>query len=74
MALRPDNTLISTREMIAELALTPFRAFGALMERLAEKNSRTMVLDAINAIPDAELRAKGMTRAEAVSMAFRHDA
>ncbi|MFT7146834.1 MAG: hypothetical protein ACJASZ_001713 [Yoonia sp.] len=26
------------------------------------------------AIPEAELRAKGLTRADAISMAFRHDA
>ena len=74
MTLRPDNTLISTRETLIELVFTPFRAFGRMIERLAENNSRTQALAAINAIPEAELRAKGLTRADAISMVFRHDA
>ena len=74
MTIRPDNTMISTREMLVELILTPFRAFARLIERLAENNSRTQAIAAINAIPEEELRAKGLTRAQAVSMVFRHDA
>lgn len=74
MSLRPDNTLISNREMLTELVLTPFRALGRLIERLAENNSRTQAIAAVNAIPEAELRAKGLTRADAIAMVFRHDA
>ncbi len=74
MSIRPDNTLISNREMLLELLVTPFRAFGRLLHNLAENNSRTQALQAIAAISDADLRAKGLTRADAVSMVFRHDA
>lgn len=74
MSLRPDNTLISNREMLTELVLAPFRAVTDMIVRLAENNSRTQAIQAINAIPEAELRAKGLTRADAIAMAFRHDA
>jgi hypothetical protein len=74
MRHRADNTLISNSEMAMELVLVPLRAFGRWMMKLGENNSRTQAIQAINAIPEAELRAKGLTRADAISMAFRHDA
>ncbi|MDB4111793.1 DUF1127 domain-containing protein [Yoonia sp.] len=74
MSLRPDNTLISNREMLLELLVMPFRAIDKLLYNLAENSSRMQALQAIAAIPEADLRAKGLTRAEAVSMTFRHDA
>jgi len=73
MALHADNTLISNREVIAELVLTPLRAFGAMIEKLAVENSRTRALRAIADIPEEELRAKGLSRAEFANMAFHHD-
>ncbi len=74
MAYRSENTLISNREMLVELILTPLRALGGLIERMAISNSRTQALIAINEISDEELRAKGLSRADVVSMTFRHDA
>jgi uncharacterized protein YjiS (DUF1127 family) len=74
MTLRPDNTLISHREMLVELVLTPFRAFARLLERLTETNSRAQALAAVSALSEEELRAKGLTRADAISQVFRHDA
>ena len=74
MTHRSDNTLITNRELLVELILTPLRALGAVIERMAISNSRTQALLAINAIPEEELRAKGLTRADVVSMTFRHDA
>lgn len=74
MAIRPDNTLISNREMAIELLLAPFAAFGTLMHNLAENNSRMQALQALSTITDAELQARGLTRADAVSQTFRHDA
>ena len=77
MSLRPDNTLISNREMLLELLVMPFRAIDKLLYNLAENSSRMQALQALQAIaaiPEADLRAKGLTRAEAVSMTFRHDA
>ena len=74
MALQPDNTLISNRELIVELLTTPFRALGNLFIKMAENNSRVTALNALNAMSDAELAAKGLTRAEAVALLFRRDA
>ena len=74
MAIRPDNTLITNREMLLELASLPFRAVAALLHKLAENNSRMQALAAIAAVSDQELQAKGLTRADAVSLTFRHDA
>ncbi len=74
MALRPDNTLISNREMLTELVLAPFRAIGRTLEYLAVSNARTQALQEIAAIPEDQLRAKGVTRAELIGMTFRHDA
>lgn len=74
MSLRPDNTLISNREMLLELLVMPFRAIDKLLYNLAENSSRMQALQTIAAISEADLRAKGLTRAEAVSMTFRHDA
>ncbi|WP_411891098.1 DUF1127 domain-containing protein [Yoonia sp. SDW83-1] len=74
MAFQTDNTLISNREMMIELVLTPFRAIGRWFISLAENNSRTQALRQINNMTDADLAARGLTRAEAVNMMFRHDA
>jgi uncharacterized protein YjiS (DUF1127 family) len=73
MAFQSDNTLISTSEMIVELALTPLRALGRGLAYLTEHNSRAQTLRALAAISDDQLAARGLTRAEVVSMAFRHD-
>ena len=74
MALRPDNTLISNRETLIELLLAPFRALVRGIERMAEQNARTQALRAIADMPEAELRAKGLTRSEAASLVLHHDA
>lgn len=74
MAIRPDNTLITNREMFLELASVPFRPIAALLHKLAENNSRMQALEAIAAVSDKELQARGLTRADAVSLTFRHDA
>lgn len=74
MSIHPDNTLISNREMLLGLLATPFRAIGQLLHNLADNSSRMRALQAVAAIPEADLRARGLTRADAVSMAFRHDA
>lgn len=74
MAIQPDNTMISNREMLSELVMKPLRAIGSMLEGMAVSNSRTQALQAIWDIPEEELRAKGLTRADVVSMTFRHDA
>lgn len=74
MALRPDNTLISNREILIELLMAPLRAIGRGLQHLAVSNARTQALREIAEIPEAELSAKGLTRAELISRTFRHDA
>lgn len=74
MALRPDNTLISNREMLIELIAAPFSALAQKIEKMMVNNSRTQALQAIANIPDEELQARGLSRAELISMTFRHDA
>ena len=73
MAMHTDNTLISNREMIIELIKTPFRKLGDMIVSFAESNARTQALREIAEIPEETLRAKGLTRADAISMMFRHD-
>ena len=73
MSLRPDNTLISTREMLLELLATPFRAIGSGLKGFATSTARTQTLRELAAISDEELEARGLTRAEIVTMAFRND-
>lgn len=73
MSLRPDNTLISNREMLLELIATPVRALGAVLHNFAISTARANTLKEIAAMSDEDLRARGLTRAGVVSMAFRHD-
>jgi hypothetical protein len=74
MAIQPDNTLISNREMLIELVMKPLRGFGQMLEHMTVSNARTQAIQEIWSIPEEELRAKGLTRADLVSMTFRHDA
>ena len=74
MALLSDNTMISNREMLTELVMKPLRAFGGMLEHMAVSNARTQAIQEIAAIPEDELRARGITRADLLTMTFRHDA
>ncbi|PJI85277.1 hypothetical protein BC777_3278 [Yoonia maricola] len=73
MSLRPDNTLISNREMLAELLAMPFRMTAGLLKNFATNTARAQALREIAAIPEETLRAKGLTRADLITMTFRHD-
>ena len=73
MSLRPDNTLISNREMLLELVAIPLRAVGSALSGLATSTARSQTLRELAAMSDEELKARGLSRAEVVSMAFRHD-
>ena len=73
MALRPDNTLITNREILAEVLLAPFAALAGWFENYAMNNARTQALRAVANMSDAELAAKGLTRAEALRMVAPHD-
>ncbi len=73
MSLRPDNTLISNREMLLELLAVPFHAMGTALKSLATSTARAQTLRELAAISDEELKARGLTRADVVGFAFRHD-
>jgi hypothetical protein len=73
MALRPDNTLITNREILTEVLLAPFAALAGWVEHYATNNARTQALRAVANMSDAELAAKGLTRAEALRMVTPHD-
>ena len=73
MALRPDNTLISNREMLTELVLAPFYALVRWIDRIGESRARAQALSAIGELSDAQLAARGLTRADAIAMVFRKE-
>lgn len=73
MSLRPDNTLISNREMLLELLAAPFVAIGAALQSIAINTAHAQTLRELAAISDEELKARGLTRADVVCIAFRHD-
>ena len=73
MALQPDNTLITNRELITELLLSPFVALADGIEKLVTRNARTQALRAVAEMSDAELAAKGLTRSEMASMVLHHE-
>lgn len=74
MAFHSDNTLISNRELLTELALVPFRAIGRVMVNLSQNSANAVALRDLASVSDDALAAKGLTRAGIVSQAFRHDA
>ncbi|MGJ8621210.1 MAG: DUF1127 domain-containing protein [Yoonia sp.] len=73
MALHPDNTLISNREILIEVIATPFRALRDLFILMAESNRRVVALQAAAAISDAELLAQGLSRNDVIQRAVRHE-
>ncbi|MEL6838961.1 MAG: DUF1127 domain-containing protein [Pseudomonadota bacterium] len=69
MALRPDNTLISNREMFVEL----FHKIGEIFAALVTRSPRYAAVETLNRTSDAELASKGLTRAQVAEQLFRHD-
>lgn len=75
MAFQSENTLITNKEIFAELGrvvLSPFRAFGTLMIKMAENNPRVHALNTIAAMTDEELAEMGLNREQAVRNAVPH--
>ena len=69
MTIRPDNTLISNREMFVELA----EKVVAPLARLITSSPLYAAVETLNRTSDAELAAKGLTRAQAAEQLFRQD-
>lgn len=63
------NTMITTREMVASFLALPFQAIAKFFTNL--QSSRMEQLDALNAMSDEDLAARGLTRAQAVQAILR---
>lgn len=73
MSYTVDNTLISNREMFGQLLSKIGNAIAAPFLFLMKNSANYAALMQLNATTDAELAAKGLTRAQAVQQLFRHD-
>lgn len=75
MAHHEMNTLMSTPEMVLELAAKPFRILGSTLGRWFENNAlasgRMEAANKIAQMSDEELEELGMSRAFAVQVALR---
>ncbi len=74
MAHHEMNTLMSTPEMVWELITTPLRkaaaAIGHTLEHWAEASSYMQAAQRVANMSDEELKALGVTRAEAIQQAL----
>lgn len=71
MARHDMNTMMTTGEMVAALAAMPFKAVFDAIVRSADRSSRMTALNQINAMSDADLAARGLTRTDATQMVMR---
>lgn len=67
MAYDTNNTLITTFEMLCELAITPFRAVGRGISVLVDTGRRIGKLRALPGKSDASLATKGLSRDTEIS-------
>ncbi|MBR2656440.1 DUF1127 domain-containing protein [Yoonia sp.] len=68
MAFQSDNTLISNREMLTEMVMTPLRALGRFIVQVAEATAQARALHEVNNMSDATLQAAGLTRSQAFEL------
>ncbi|MFN3664213.1 DUF1127 domain-containing protein [Yoonia sp.] len=68
MTFHTDNTLISNREMLVDLVMTPVRAVGRFIVHVAEASAQARALHEINNMSDASLKSAGLTRSQAFEM------
>ena len=74
MTFHTDNTLISNREMLADLVMTPLRAVGRFIVHVAEASAQARALHEVNNMSDAALESAGLTRSQAFQLVLsRHD-
>lgn len=71
MAYHDMNRMMSTSEMVLALVASPFQKLGAALSRMGYKTARAQWLAQVNAMSDAELAQRGLTRAEAVQLMLR---
>lgn len=63
------NTMMTTREMIGSFLALPFQAVVKFFTTI--QSSRMEQLDALNAMSDEDLAARGLTRAQAAQAILR---
>ena len=71
MAYHDMNRMMTTGEMILALVALPFQKLGAALSRLGHRTARGRWLAQVNAMSDADLARRGLTRAEAVQLMLR---
>ncbi len=71
MARHNMNTMMTTSEMVLALLAVPFQRLGEALARHGARSARAQWLAQLNATSDAELAAKGLTRAQAAQMMLR---
>lgn len=70
MAFHHDETVLSTRPRLADLALAPLRALMRGFLWLGENSAHAKRLRAISMMTDGQLAARGLTRDQAIAAVF----
>jgi uncharacterized protein YjiS (DUF1127 family) len=65
------NTMMTNREMAAAVVVLPFQAVKRFFVDLMMNTARARQLAALNELSDADLEARGVTRAEAAQLILR---
>jgi len=71
MAYNDMNTMMTNREMALALIARPFQLIGHYLSKQTYQTARMTTLTSLQQLTDADLAARGLTRAQAVQMALR---
>ena len=66
------NSMMTNREMAIAVLALPFRAIASFFRGMASNTSRMHQLDGLQALSDAELAKRGLTRAQAALQMLRN--
>ncbi|MFT4915545.1 MAG: hypothetical protein ACI9ND_002261 [Yoonia sp.] len=66
------NSMMTNREMAIAVLALPFRAIASFLRSMASNTSRMRQLDDLQALSDAELAKRGLTRAQAALQMLRN--
>lgn len=65
------NTMMTNREMALAVVALPFQAIARFIREMGQKTSRMEPLSELHALSDADLAARGVTRAQAAQLMLR---
>lgn len=66
------NSMMTNREMAIAVLALPFRAIVSFLRSMASNTSRMRQLDDLQALSDADLDKRGLTRAQAALQMLRN--